>query len=290
MNDKEKVQHIEFFHRDHFYHNYHRQKATGALSKYIDFFWETDFDDLWQKYPNGFSDLLFPNVGYTYLINLGTPFIMQIDDEAFDMKADGFLPRYKNISCHHSIGNKIFGIKFTVSPIVFQKKINFAEYTEYIYPLAYLVDRTVATAVKDANSFAQRVSIVSHHYSKMIDEHKGSLKHVDVVTEILANSSKDNYTTAVETLAEKYQITTRTLQRYFESTTSTSCKQALQILRIRKAISAFITNPETFRHEEFGYFDYSHFHKHMKQFLTQHKLANIQSHTQLLEGSGIINY
>jgi AraC-like DNA-binding protein len=284
------VQHLEFLHRDHFYHQYHRQKAAAGLHKFIDFFWETDFDSLWERYPTGFSDLLFPNVGYTYLINLGSPFIMQIDDDAFDMKADGFLPRYKNISCHHSVGNKIFGIKFTISPIVFQKKVNFSEYTEYIYPLSYLIERDVVNKMKQANSFAERVSIISSYYSTIIAAHEGSLKYVDIVTEVLQVSAANNFTITVEDLAAQYKITTRTLQRYFESTTSTSCKQALQILRIRKALSSFITTPATFRHQDFGYFDYSHFHKHVKQFLSQHKLANIQSHNQLLEGSGIINY
>ena len=66
------------------------------MSQFIDFFWETDFDVLYEKYPEGFSDALFPNVGYTYLINLGTQFVMQLEDECFEMKSDGFLPRHKD--------------------------------------------------------------------------------------------------------------------------------------------------------------------------------------------------
>ena len=129
------MQHVEFFHRDHFEYRYHRKKAKKSLSQFIDFFWETDFETLFDLYPNGFSDALFPNVGYTYLINLGTPFIMQLEEEKYEVKNDGFLPRHKNMICHHSVGNKIFGIKFNVSPVIFQKKINFAEYREYIFPL-----------------------------------------------------------------------------------------------------------------------------------------------------------
>ena len=76
------VQHVEFYHRDHFELRYHRRKARRSLSHFIDFFWETDFDPLYEQYPDGFSDALFPNIGYTYLINLGTPFRMQLEDEA----------------------------------------------------------------------------------------------------------------------------------------------------------------------------------------------------------------
>ena len=88
-----RMQHIEFFHKDHFNFHYHRKKPKNSLAQFIDFFWETDFDPLWKMYPEGFSDALFPNIGYTYLINLGTPFVMQLEEEAFDIKGDGFLPR-----------------------------------------------------------------------------------------------------------------------------------------------------------------------------------------------------
>ena len=48
------VQHIEFFHTDHFEDHYHRVKPPAALCGFIDFFWETKFDSLWEQYPEGF--------------------------------------------------------------------------------------------------------------------------------------------------------------------------------------------------------------------------------------------
>src|SRR5215213_3864664 len=179
------MQHVEFFHRDHFEYRYFRKKAKKSLAQFIDFFWETDFDELYEQYPQGFSDALFPNVGYTYLINLGTPFVMQLEDESFEMRSDGFLPRHKNMICHHSRGNKIFGIKFKVSPVIFEKKINFSEYKEYIFPLAYLIDRKITEKIKSATLFEQRMEILSDYYEDIVQKHSGSLKQVEVVTNIL---------------------------------------------------------------------------------------------------------
>src|SRR5436189_4074788 len=88
------VQHIEFFHKDHFENKYHRVPPSAGLRLFIDFFWETDFDDLWKEYNKGFSDVLFPNIGYTYLINLANPFIMQAGEKKVEMRSDGFLPRH----------------------------------------------------------------------------------------------------------------------------------------------------------------------------------------------------
>ena len=284
------IHHIEFIHRDHFHQKYHRKKAKSSISKYIDFFWETDFDELLQQNPGGFSDMLFPDVGYTYMINLGTPFTMQFDDMSFDVKSDAFIPRYKYLTARHAPGNKIFGIKFKVSPVIFEKKINFSEYTDYIFPLAYLIDRRIIEKVKQADSFSRRMEILSAHYETIINKYSGSLKQVDVVTDIIKHSFENNFAETLEQLADNYSISTRTLQRYFEAATGISTKQALQIMRIRKALSAYVQSPNAFDPKLYGYFDYSHFYKHLNQFLRNHKAANIKSHLQLLQGSGIINY
>lgn len=279
------MQHVEFFHKDHFEFRYHRRKAKKSLSQFIDFFWETDFDSLLEQYPEGFSDALFPNVGYTYLINLGTPFIMQLEGEKFEVKADGFLPRHKNMICHHSTGNKIFGIKFNISPVIFQKKINFAEYREYIFPLAYLIDRNIIQQIKTAASFEERMKVLSDYYEAIIQEHAGSIKQVDIVTQILHDCSEQNcFDISIEELSNKYHISTRTLQRYFEATTSITSKQALQILRIRKAVEKLTTTPGSFHFSQFGYYDYSHFYKHLKSFISNHTISIIQPHLQILKG------
>jgi AraC-like DNA-binding protein len=279
------MQHIEFFHRDHFEGRYHRQKAGSGLSRFIDYFWETDFDALYPQYKKGFSDALFPNIGYTYLINLGTPFTMQLDDEKFEMKSDGFLPRHCNMICHHSEGNRIFGVKFKVSPVIFQKNIDFSEYKEYIFPLAYLIDRNITDKVKEANRFSKRVEIISLYYKKIIEQYSGSLQYVDIVTTILDDCyNKNEFNTPVEELARRYNISSRTLQRYFEKATSISSKQALQVIRIRKAIEHLVSDASTFSYEKYGYYDHSHFYKHLRQFINSHSISLIEPHLRLLKG------
>jgi AraC-like DNA-binding protein len=278
------VQHVEFFHKDHFEFRYHRKKAKKTISQFIDFFWETDFDELYDQYPQGFSDALFPNVGYTYLINLGTPFIMQLEKECFEVRSHGFLPRHKHMICHHSTGNKIFGIKFRVSPVLFEKKINFSEYREYIFPLAYLIDRKIIEKIKAAGSFEKRVEVVSNYYERIIEKHEGSLKPVDIVTAILKDcSEKNTFNVSIEELSEKYKISSRTLQRYFEATTSITSKQALQIMRIRKAVEQ-LTTSGNLNFSDYGYYDYSHFYKHLKSFINKHTIDLIKPHLVLLKG------
>jgi len=278
------LQHIEFFDIDHFQDNYHRVRPLPELEGFIDFFWETKFDDLLKENPKGFSDALFPNIGYTYLINLGTPFVMQVGEKKFSMKTDGFLPRNKSIECYHRTGNKLFGIKFKISPIIFKTRVNFGEYREYIYPLSYLMEQAVIDKVKTANNFYERTNILNEYFLSIIQTYSGSWEQIRIVSEILQHcDSKNDFTTSIEDFAAQYHIAARTLHRYFETTTSLSSKKALQVLRIRKAVQQLANAPQNFKYENYGYYDYSHFCKHLKQFLRKDTIVGLKPHLQLLQ-------
>ena len=278
------MRHIEFLHSDHFEDNYYRHHVQGKLSLFIDFFWQTKFEKLWRQYPTGFSDALFPNLGYTYLINLGTPFVMQVEDIKFKMKTDGFLPRPGYIECFHQAGNVLFGIKFKVSPVVFEKRIDFADYRGSIFPLSYLAEPGLLNKIKKATSFEKRALLLMKYYEQKLDKYEGSLQPVSIVTSILGNAVKtNNYNIAVEELARQHHISPRTLQRYFRACTGVNSKRALQVLRIRKAVAAILLNPQDFHYTDYGYYDFSHFYKHLKQFLYNETLKDFKPHLQLLQ-------
>lgn len=275
--------HIEFLHAAHFEQQYHRQYVTGKLGMFIDFFWQTKFERLWEKYPRGFSDALFPNLGYTYLLNLGTPFVMQVNDQPFRMRTDGFLPRPGYIECFHQPGNVLFGIKFNVSPVLFEKKVDFTEYKTGIFPLSYLVDQDLVREVKRASGFERRVQLLQEYYAGLIGRYEGSLQPVTVVTRILQQARRErNFTRPVEEWAEQYRVSSRTLQRYFRICTGVNSKQALQILRIRLAVTSLLAQPRSFHYGDFGYYDYSHFFKHLRQFMHHESLKGVRPHLKLL--------
>ncbi len=278
------MQHLEFVHQQHFETNYHRVYPEGRLNLFIDFFWQTRFDTLLEQYPEGFSDVLFPNLGYTYLVNLGTPFTMQVNDNKVPVKQGGFLPRLNMIKAFHSKGNCLFGIKFKVSPVIFQKKINFAEYSGTVFPLSYLLEPQIIQQLQTDISFDQRVQLLSDYYDAILQQHQGSLKPIEVVVAILDHVNRQQaFKVSIEEHAAEHQISSRTLQRYFEAATGTGSKQALQVLRIRKAIHHIIHTPHSFHYSKYGYYDFSHFYKHLKQFLQMEGLQHLQPHMQVLE-------
>jgi len=122
------------------------------------------------------------------------------------------------------------------------------------------------------------------HYEEQLNKHEGSLKPVNIVTSILDNALKqNNYNIAVEELATRHHISARTLQRYFLICTGTNSKKALQVLRIRKAVNDIIAHPKKFHYNDYNYYDYSHFYKHLKLFLHNDTLKHIKPHLQLLK-------
>ena len=282
------MKHVEFFDRDHFEYNYHRKKAAPELENYIDFFWETRFDALWPSEPT-FTDILFPNVGYTYMINLGTPFSIQLDrDKPYPVKNDAFIPRYRNISTHHSEGNRIFGIKFTISPVVLEKNVDFSEYIHSPASLAYLIAQDTLKAVKHASGFSERVQIVSGYYQQLIRMYEHSSKPVQVVKQSIDAIKRENkWDITVAQIAESAGVDIRTLQRIFESTTSISTKQALQMIRVRRAISELIASPDTFDCKAFGYYDNSHFYKQLHAFFGNHPSFDKTNYLSLLHESPV---
>lgn len=278
------MRHIEFFHTDHFENNYHRVPPPSALSRLIDFFWETKFEKLWSTYPNGFSDAQFPNTGYTYIINLGTPFFIQVEEERLRMKTDGFLPRYHAIESFHKPGDQLFGIKFRISPVIFEKKVDFSEYKGYIFPLSYLLDARVIEKTKKASGFGERVDVLSKYFLSLISKYEGSMQPIHIVSEILDRCFQSNqFQPSLEKLAHRYRISSRTLQRYFETCTGISAKQALQVMRIRKAVGDLINDPLNFDHRNYGYYDHSHFYKHLREFLSRNSFGARDLHLDLLK-------
>jgi AraC-like DNA-binding protein len=261
------MEHIEFINRDHFEYNYHRKWAEGKLLPYIDFCWETDFNQLLADHPQGFSDVLFPNIGYTYIINLGSPFVMEVEKQAYEVKSGGFLPRHHYVTCHHAKGNQLFGIKFKVCPVLFEKDINFSEYKGHIFPLAYLIDNNVIEKAKRAAAFPERVQIIFEHYESLVEKHETALQYLAIVTSIINRFSAANqFDISIKELAAQHKISIRTLQRYFEATTGFSPKPALQTIRMRQAVKKITEEPQNFSFADYGYYDYSHFVKNLKQF------------------------
>lgn len=265
---------IEFIHSNHFHKHHHKYYTPDeTLNPFIDFFWETNFDDLWSLYPEGFTDTLFPNIGYTYFINLANPCNIIYKNQSFRISKEAFLPRSHKITCHHCKGNKVFGIKFLASPILLEKKINFLEYQNFIYPLSYLIDQNVLAYIRQAQSFKERIEIASDYFNLIIKRNKLQKNPVFISTEIIKYcKDQKQFNLPLQFFTDYFHLSNKTIHRNFASTTGLTYKQAINLLRIRSALESQ-SEKGIIKWEDFGYYDNSHFLKELKKFAGPHFLA-----------------
>ncbi len=264
--------HVELLHKDHFISNYKIFRPHGQLSRYVECFWETDFTDVFKHQPGGFCNVFLPNVGYTYLIHLGTPFSLELNGSSFSIKTDAFVPRNHAAIVRHRLGNHVFGIKFRVSPIYLLRDVNFFEYRNFIFPLTYLFDDIIIKEVKSATSFQQRVEIVCSYYNRIIKAKKETAA-VRLVGNILYGwQNESNFDGSIKQVGVAHKVNTRVLRGYFETTIGISPKQAFQIVRMRKAIERLLMDPASFDLSSFSYHNKSHFLRHLKAFLADSRV------------------
>ena len=151
------------------------------------------------------------------------------------------------------------------------------------FPLSYLLEETIIDQVKEASIFEKRVDTLSSYFLSLLNKHEGSLQPATIVSNILDHCfQKNDFTIPVEDLAKQYHVSGRTLQRYFEICTGISSKQALQVMRIRKATAHLTHSPGDFHYSQYGYYDHSHFYKHLRQFVGTSTLINMKPHLDLL--------
>jgi AraC-like DNA-binding protein len=138
------------------------------------------------------------------------------------------------------------------------------------------MEKQVLDNIKQAADFEERISLLNNYYTSIVKKFEGSVLPITIVSEILDDCSRTMaFNGPIEEMAAKYSISSRTLQRYFEKCTSLSTKKTLQILRIRKAVEQMALDPAHFDFTQYGYYDYSHFYKHLQQFLDKTVLQKI---------------
>ena len=145
------------------------------------------------------------------------------------------------------------------------------------------MEQTLIDRVKKVKGFKERVSLLSAHFLSVLLQHEGSLQQVNIVSDLLKQCSQENdFSLSLENVAKKNKISLRTLQRYFETCTGISSKQALQVIRIRKAVAHIIQSPADFHYSLYGYYDHSHFFKNLKSFLQKTTLKSSNIHLPIL--------
>jgi AraC-like DNA-binding protein len=256
----------EFFNGDHFRKKYKYFIPTGDAASFIECFWETDFGPGEGKNEFIFSDCILPSVGTTILLNLGTPYLLEIGREQLTIDRDVWYSRLATVRSTHFSGNRIFAIRMQSNIFIGQSIYNYLG-TGKVFNVENVLDKLIIQRIKETGSFEKRCEIVLEYLLARISRKQITAHAATSIQEAIFSFNsllKDRL--SVSDVSKEVNCTTKTLGRYFEKYVGAGPKKCFRILRFRKAIEHYAVNASTFSIYDYGYFDYSHFYREVKDF------------------------
>ncbi|MEO5996372.1 MAG: AraC family transcriptional regulator [Chitinophagaceae bacterium] len=242
------------------------------LANYIDFFSESCKDSTLRLIPaEKFIVKMFQSWTPTFWFNLGTPYRIESNNRSHFIKQedDVLILRNTTVTRHVSSGDHIFSIKFFPGGLEAILGIGQAKLLDKILPLKSIVPRAIIENIKKANSYEERVNLLQRYFLiNVIKQHKRDY-YIKFVRDTMDAYQEENLLFNTSEVAEKMFITSKTINRYFNTVVGVSPKRYFSIIRARTALTQYVADAQQFDPGHFGYYDMSHFCKEVFNFTGQ---------------------
>lgn len=239
-----------------------------ALQEYVEFFAESSAV---QKEAgdstNVFACRMFPSYTPTFFINLTGDYRLQLDQQRFHIpaKQDVLLLRDTSVQRFNSSADNIFTVKFHPGILRQLFDVEPAQLAGSLLALDALLPKALLQAIKRADSFSDRVTLMSNY---LLEKTHGC--SADFNWQTVGGALHDPQWLAGQTpvaeIAANLHISSKTLNRYFVKELGVSPKKYFSVLRFRKALYAYLHSRHTFHPFDYGYYDHSHFSREVLQF------------------------
>ncbi len=251
----------EFFQHQHFTANYKVYFPSGDAGLFIDAIWESDYvSDADLKNDFLFRDRIISSVGSTITINLGSAFQLHFGNRQYTITEDYVYSRHLPVLSTHFIGNKMMGIRMKCNVLSEPIPQGTLKMNRDILP------KEISDRIRTAIGFEQRCDIIMDFVMnfvaiKKIKEVAGSISQsLNVMENMLSEKL------SVIDIAREIHCSTKTMERFFEKYLWDSPKKCFRILRFRNALKQYVSQPEEFSIYDYGYYDFSHFYREVKEF------------------------
>jgi AraC-like DNA-binding protein len=255
---------------------YRFETPCEELVDYIEFFSETSLDATRQYVgTNAFTVELFPSYTPTIWINLGSSYQLKNGNRWYyiDKDKDVLLLRSEIVERRNLPTDNIFTVKFNPGGFeaVFgmeQEKIG----CNIIY-LDELVAPSIIRKLKKLDCFNSRVIFIQRYFLDLLNSKFGESYLYNRVMETVSRYIHSGMSFQNNKLAAEMALTDKTLYRYFKHLVGASPKEYFSTIRARTALTAYVTDRESFSAYDFGYYDNSHFYREVVKF-TGRKLSS----------------
>ena len=254
----------EFFDQKYFARRYKFTLPSEKLADLVDCFWEMS-PAAPEYIPAEVNEKIFANISSSLIFNLGSPFYVYNGNNCNMLKESVFIG-YRTLPAiyRHLRENNLFGIKFKPGAwsvffnIGAEEMKNGSITFEELSHDSFVTEQMASSAGMDS-----KIAIAEDYLLKRLNE-KNNFKYntvkktLNVYIANLAASRKLNY------ISKELNTIPKTLYRYFNDIIGLSPKTCLNILRLREAIKHYAFERGSFNVYDYGYFDYSHFIKEIK--------------------------
>lgn len=248
------------------------------LSPFIEFFSESSREKTARLADNkAFKVEMFPSWTPTMWFNFETSYRLSTANECrfIPPDSDVLVLRDSATTRHNTPADHLFSVKFFPGGLEAILGVRQPAFIGHIIPLSAILPARLIAAVKSANSFPKRCSLLQDFF---LDRYAHRSEQEDHYGQLVRKSigSFDRAGMALNTsqIAEKHFVHSRTINRYFHRTIGLSPKKYFAILRARTALTSYLADRKSFSPGDFGFYDSSHFYRATRQF-TGRRIAEL---------------
>jgi AraC-like DNA-binding protein len=251
---------------------YQFESPCSELAEYIEFFSETSLVAT-DRYitTEKFSVRLFPSYTPTVWINLGAPYHLKNGNNyhLIGTQTDILLLRNEIVERVNLPTDNVFTIKFFPGGLEAVFGISQTSIGSDIVDAAHIIPLPVIQKLKRSGSFKDRVSLLQNFFLGKLEKRCSPEHYLKLVKRAIDAFCLSGMEASNTELAKQTYLSDKTLYRYFMKAIGTSPKNYFATVRARTALTAFVTDTNSFSPYEYGYYDMSHFYKDVARFTGQ---------------------
>jgi hypothetical protein len=240
------------------------------LTDYIEFFSETSLDAT-NEYisTEKFTVKLFPSYTPTIWINLGSPYrVSNGRQQVFiDAYTDILLLRNNIVERTNLRTDNIFTVKFHPGGFEAVFGIEQNKIGSDIININTLIPFAFLSKLKKLDTFEERMIMLQEYFLHLLQVQFRDNYLYQKVWKAVYTFQKSNMSYNNNKLAGELALTDKTMYRYFKSIIGIAPKNYFSIVRTRTALTVYVSNKELFSPYNFGYYDMSHFHNGICDFV-----------------------
>ena len=247
----------------------------NELADYIEFFSESSAQETYHYVANNqFTIRMFPSWTPTFYINLGEPYRLTVGPTQYliNKSTDVLILRNNIVERHNLPTDHIFTVKFFPGGLEAILGINQVQLVDQVVNLATILPITLICRIKQLTDFEERTELLQDFFLSQFNSRKKSDHYRQFVTSTIGTFDASGMALNTGQLAERMFLTSKTINRYFHRVVGTPPKQFFTTLRARTALLNYVANKDRFTPDDYGYYDMSHFYKHVVKF-TGRKLS-----------------